>query len=451
MNPLDPNSTADRQSGAPRAAAERPPDAAQLAGEHPADVAAVIESLPPEERAQVLEQLPPEAAADALEEMDEQAAEEVVEDMRPEVAAVAVERMALDDAADLLAELPAEPRADILARLPAQDRARLETLMTYPPESAGGIMSPEVTALPEDLTVTDAVTILRRIADESEQVYYTYVVDLNTRLVGVLSLRDLILAPEGRRLRDIMRRQVVTVPVTMDREEVARLLTKYGYYALPVVDDERRLLGIVTVDDVMDVLQDEATEDIHRMVGAGADERIDSPVPLVLRRRVPWLLINLGTAFLAAFVVGAFEDTLKQLTVLAVLLPIVAGQAGNTGLQSMAVMIRSIATGETRGLALAWVLLREVAIGLGTGLVIGVTCALGAFAWQHDLRLSLVLGGAMVLCMLIATVSGALVPWIMKRLGFDPAQSASIILTTITDVAGFAIFLGLGTLVLLAR
>jgi magnesium transporter len=172
-------------------------------------------------------------------------------------------------------------------------------------------------------------------------------------------------------------------------------------------------------------------------------------VPLVLQRRVPWLLINLATAFLASFVVGAFEKTIRELTVLAVLLPIVAGQAGNTGLQSMAVMIRSIAVGDIRRLALVRVLLREIRIGLGTGAVIGLACAAGCLAWRHDSGLALVIGAAMILCMLIATVSGALVPWCMKRLGFDPAQSAGIILTTITDVTGFGIFLALGTLLLL--
>jgi len=441
----------EHESAADERPAELPPDPAALAQEHPADIAEVIEALPPEEGAHVLAALPPAAAADALEQMDEEDAEEYVEELAPETAASAVGEMALDDAADLLAELPDERRAEILEKLAPEDRAQLEDLMAYPPDSAGGIMSPEVTALSQDLTVPQAIAELRRIADTSEQVYYTYVVDGAKRLVGVLSLRDLLLARETRRLRDIMIPDLVTVPATMDREEVAALLTKYGYYALPVVDAQNRLLGIVTVDDVMDVIEEEATEDMQRMVGAGADEHIESPVLLVLRRRVPWLLINLATAFLASFVVGAFESTLRELTALAVLLPIVAGQAGNSGLQSMAVMIRSIATGETRGLVLAWVLLREVWIGLGTGALIGVTCAVASYLWRHDLGISLVLGAAMVACMLIATVSGALVPWCMKRLGFDPAQSASIILTTITDVTGFGIFLGLGTLLLVTQ
>lgn len=419
-----------------------------LRDEHPADVAEVIEALPVAEGARLLAALPSDAAAYALAQMHARDASEVVEGMPTNVAASTVERMPMDDAADLLAELSETHRERILAGLPDVDREQLQTLMAYAPDTAGGMMSPEVTTLRADLMIPEAIARLREIADHSETVYYTYVVDEAGRLVGVLSLRDLILAPVQRTLRDIMRTDVLTVPPETDREHVAAVLHKYGYYALPVVDDEQRLLGIVTVDDVVDVIREEATEDMHRMVGAGADEHIASPVAVVWRRRIPWLMLNLGTAFLASFVVGAFESTLQQLTVLAVLLPIVAGQAGNTGLQSMAVMIRAIALGETRGRGLFWIAVRELWIGLGAGLVIAVTCAGVAYAWRRDPMLAAVLGLAMILCMSLATISGALVPWLMKRLGFDPAQSASIILTTITDIAGFGIFLTMGTLFL---
>ncbi|MBU0638323.1 MAG: magnesium transporter [Planctomycetota bacterium] len=426
-------------------------DLQALAREHPADVAEAIEGMTAAEGAQVLAALPAEAAADALEQMREEDAEQYVAELAPGSAASAIQEMAPDDAADLLAELPEERREEILAGLDAKDRAQLEKLMAYPSDSAGGIMSPEVTALTEDLTVSEAVNALRRIADESEQLYYTYVVDRDNRLVGVLSLRDLLVGRSTQSIRDIMISNLVSVPADMDREEVAALFAKYGYLALPVVDAGHRLLGIVTVDDVVDVIQDEATEDMHRMVGAGADEHVASPVSFVLRRRVPWLLVNLGTAFLASSVVGLFESTLHQLTALAVLLPIVAGQAGNTGLQSMAVMIRGIATGETRGLRLRRILAREIGIGIGTGVLIGLACALVCLIWRGDPWLAAVLGSAMVACMLMATICGALVPLLMQRLGFDPAQSASIILTTITDVAGFGIFLALGALLLKSR
>lgn len=427
------------------------PQIEALAREHPADLADAIEAMSAPRGAEVLAALPPAAAADALEQMREQDAEPYVLELPPETAASAVHEMAPDDAADLLAELPAETRQRILARVSAEERARLEKLMAYPPESAGGIMSPEVTALPEDLSVPEAVEALRRLADEAEQLYYTYVVDKDNRLVGVLSLRDLLMARSTQRLRDIMITSPISVPADKDREEVAALFAKYGYLALPVVDAENRLLGIVTVDDVVDVIQDEATEDMQRMVGAGADEHLSSPAGFVLRRRVPWLYVNLGTAFLASLVVGLFESTLQRLTALAVLMPVVAGQAGNAGLQSLAVMIRGIATGETRGLRLRRVLLRELRIGLGTGLPIGLSCALVCLLWRGDPWLAIVIGTAMVACMLIATVSGALVPWALRRLGLDPAQSASIILTTVTDVTGFGLFLALGTLLMMSR
>ena len=432
-------------------ARQPPPDVAAFQDEHPADVADAIEILPPEEGAQVLSALTPDAAADALAEMRSAEAGQVVEEMPPHIAASAVERMAPDDAVDLLAELDQPQRDRILSELPAADRRRLTALLTYPPDSAGGIMSPEVTSLSDNLSVGEAIERLRALAAESEQLFYTYVVDDARRLAGVLSLRDLILAPSAQRLRDIMIANVITLRPDMDRELAAAQLAKYGYFALPVVDEENHLLGIVTADDVMDVIQEEATEDMQRMVGAGGDEHIDSPVPFVWRRRVPWLLINLGTAFLAAFVVGAFESTIQKLTVLAVLLPIVAGQAGNTGLQSMAVMIRAIAIGETRARTIGWILLRETWIGLGTGCALALVCGTAVYAWRADFALATTLGVSMFLCMLLATLCGALIPWLMKKLGFDPAQSASIILTTVTDVAGFGIFLALGALLLAGR
>lgn len=427
------------------------PDPQTLVERHPADVAEVIEALPVESAAEVLDTLPPEAAAHALEYLDEGDAGQVVEDMDPARAAAAIAHMSLDDATDLLGRMDPEQRAGILGKLSDDDRNILQALLTYNPESAAGIMSPEVTALPADMSVSDAIAELRRVAHEKEQIYYTYVVDSGRRLLGVLSLRDLILARGEQKLHDIMIRSVVKVPGEMDREEVARLLSKYGYYALPVVDPWDRLLGIVTVDDVVDVIREEATEDVQRMVGAGADERIDSPVGFTLSRRVPWLMVNLGTAFLAASVVGLFEATLERITALAVLMPVVAGQAGNTGAQSMAVVIRGIATGEARLRSMIAILARELCVGVLAGLAIAAAASAAILGWWHDARLALVLGLAMVTCLAIAAVSGALVPLLMKRLGFDPAQSSSIILTTITDVSGLGVFLLLGTWLLLPR
>jgi magnesium transporter len=400
----------------------------------------------------MLETLPPQAAAQALEHLsDDAAVREVVEDMDSARLATAVSYMSLDDATDLLSKLPDERRSEILGRLPECDRSILLSLLRYDPETAAGIMSPEVTALPAQMSVSAAIDELRRVASQSEQIYYTYVVDEGRRLVGVLSLRDLILARGEQTLREIMITNLVAVPSETDREEVAALFAKYGYYALPVVDPWNRLLGIVTIDDVVDVIREEATEDVQRMVGAGADERVDSPVPFALKRRVPWLMINLGTAFVAAAVVGAFEASLQRITALAVLMPVVAGQAGNTGAQSMAVVIRGIATGEARGLGVLAAVSREAVIGLLASLPVALLSIGAVLAYWGDMVLSAVIGLAMVICLIIAASSGALVPMVMKRLGFDPAQSSSIILTTITDVCGLGVFLALGTWLLLPR
>ncbi len=415
---------------------------------HPADVADAIGSLSPEQAAEMLEAMPSDVAAEALGEMDDAAATEMIEGLAPEAAADAIALMEPDDAADILAELPDAQRQEILESLPAADRGELVELLKYPPESAGGIMSTRVTALLAGMSAGQAISALRQLASESEQIYYTYVVDDRNRLVGVLSLRDLLLADEHARLRDIMIKTVKSAPAEMDREEVAALLSKYGYFALPVVDAQNRLLGIVTVDDVVDVIQKEATEDMQRMVGAGGDERIDSPVRFVLKRRTLWLLVNLVTAFMAASVVGAFKGTIESLAILAAMQTIVAGQAGNTGLQSMAVMIRSLATGEIRGIGLRRILLRELWIGTGSGALVGFSAGAVGLVWclttGEQWWVAAVLGCALLASMMIATICGALVPLAMRRLGFDPAQSSSIILTTITDVSGFWIFLTLG-------
>lgn len=433
-------------------------DPVTLADEHPADIADVIETLETAEAAQVLESLPPDAAAHALEEMQEQDAHLVFEDMEEQAASEVLQRMAPDDAVDLLEGLDLEQRNRILEDVPPEQSRELISLMTYPPESAGGVMSPQFVSLSANLTSAEAIEELRRSAEHAEQIYYAYVVDHQHRLVGVLSLRDLILAQAQVYLHEIMITRIVSVPDDADREEAASLLQKYGYYAVPVVGPGKQLVGIITADDVLDIMQAEATEDMQVMVGAGAHERVDSPILEVLQARTPWLLLNLLTAFLAAAVISLFEERLSEFAFLAVLMPIVASQAGNTGAQSMAVVIRGIATDEMRNLGIGFLMTRNAIVGGVTGLITGLFAALLCWVWYGykdgewlDASYALSLGVAMVLCMLIAAVSGAVIPWVMRRLGFDPAQSSSILLTTITDLAGFSIFLALSVWWLTSR
>jgi magnesium transporter len=331
-----------------------------------------------------------------------------------------------------------EPLHDQLVNeMAALEAAETRSLEQYPPDTAGGIMTTNVTALAEDLTVEQAIAELRRISEELEQMFYVYVVDRRRHLVGVLSMRDLILARPARRLNEIMIPNIKSLPATMDQEEVARLFDRYGYMAMPVVDARNRLIGLVTVDDVVDVLQEEATEDVQKMFGAGAEERLSSRWQFSFRMRVWWLVVNLGTAFLAGAVVGAFEDTLKSLTLLAIYMPIVAGMGGNAGAQAMAVSIRGLAVGKVDRNLLRHVILRELIVGLATGVVVGVITAAVALGWHHSPWLGLVVGLALIVNHTLACTSGAAIPFIMKKLGFDPAQSATIFATTVTDVGGF--------------
>jgi magnesium transporter len=258
-------------------------------------------------------------------------------------------------------------------------------------------------------------------------------------------MRDLILARPDKRIAQIMRPNVATVPVTMDQEEVARKMRKYDYLAMPVVNDRNKLVGLITLDDAVDVMSEEATEDVQKMFGAGAEERLTSPWQYSFKKRVWWLLVNLGTAFLAAFVVSCFESTIAKLSILAAYMPIVAGMGGNASAQAMAVAIRGIALGEVDRKLLRQILYRETIVGFLTGVVIGITTGSIAIIFQanHPVALGLVVGAALLINHTLACISGVGVPFVMKYMGFDPAQSATIFATTITDVCGFFALLGL--------
>lgn len=408
------------------------------------DGADVMEKMTTQMSADVAEALDPETAGQILSEMDATLAASVIVDMEVPEASMVLEAMDPDDRVDILEHIPAPLHDQLVNEMAALEAAETRSLEQYPPDTAGGIMTTEVTALSEELTVEQAINELRRMSEVLEQMFYVYVVDQRRHLVGVLSMRDLILARPERTLNQIMITSVTGLPATMDQEEVARLFDKYGYMAMPVVDAKNRLLGIVTVDDVVDVLQEEATEDVQKMFGAGAEERLTSKWQFSFKMRVWWLVVNLATAFLAGAVVGAFEDTLKSLTLLAIYMPIVAGMGGNAGAQAMAVSIRGLAVGKVDRKQLWQVIRKEMLVGVTTGLVVGLITAAVALFWHHhqsgwgpSAALGLVVGLALIVNHTLATTSGASIPFIMKKLGFDPAQSATIFATTVTDVGGF--------------
>ncbi len=434
-----------RQEPKPEPKGERPreypePEVVRLTEE--------LEGRPQGEALARLRELPAELAVEVLEHMDPEDASALLARLRKGEAADFVEEMWPDKAVDVLEELPPSVREEVLSRVEPAEARVIRELIAYPHDTAGGLMSPDVVALPEDLTVEEAIERLRQMADEAETLYYAYVVDEDRQLRGVLSMRDLILSPPKTPIREILRRDVVTVPVDADAEEVARIFDRYHFLALPVVDAEGRLLGIVTFDDVIDAIREEETEDMQRLVGVAPEDKALDPWHESLRRRLPWLLINLVTAFAAAAVVALFEGTIAKVTALAVLMPIIAGQGGNAGSQTVTVVVRGIALGEVRP-GEGWrIVLKEGLLGAIHGLIIGAIVALIAYLWQGDPMLGAVVALAMIFNLIMAGVFGALIPLGLRFLGADPALASTIFLTTVTDICGFFFLLGLGTLLL---
>ncbi|HEX4054899.1 MAG TPA: magnesium transporter [Tepidisphaeraceae bacterium] len=426
----------------------------------PREIADQLKNMGAEESAVALELLPVKVAAAAAQNvgahpageifrrMEPARAAKVISAMTPEIASAVLSAMAPDDRVDLLGYLNRDVHDALLRGLGASQAAEARELEQYPPDTAGGIMTTQVTALLQDFTVEKAIAELRRIHEELGQMYYVYVVDEQRRLVGVLSMRNLILAKPDSSLGQIMIPGVRSVPATMDQEEVARQMRSSRFLALPVVDANQHLCGLITLDDVIDVIQEEATEDVQRMFGAGAEERLNSSWQFSFSKRIWWLQVNLGTAFLAALVVSMFGGIISRLSVLAFFIPVVSSMGSNAGAQAMSVAIRGITHGRTDRKLLHHVLARETIVGLLSGVVIGITTAIIAMIWQfhHGLVLGAVVGAAIILTQTLACVSGAAIPFVMRRLGFDPAQSATIFATTITDVAGFASLLGLATI-----
>lgn len=411
-----------------------------FAASSPAGAARALEGLAPDEAARALQRLPHAAVGPVVERLMPQYAGEILDRLGPDVTRELLRDMQPRHASALLHHLSPERRAEVLAGIPEETSRLLVRLGEYGASTAGGLMDPQVATIPLDATVQHAVGILRKAPRET--LYYLYVSDRDGRLVGVLGLRDLLLAASRDPIEPMVRREIVTVPASAERDDLARLFRERKYLALPVVDEAGRLLGVVKHGQLVEAAREEGFEDMQRMVGAGAEERALSPVGTVVSRRLPWLMVNLATAFVAAAVVGLFEDVVGRIVALAVLLPVVAGQGGNTGAQALAVVMRGIALRELLP-GSAWRLIgKETIAGLINGAAVGLVTALGVLAWYHNVGLAAVIGTAMVVNMGAAGMAGAAIPLVMRALGRDPAQSSSIFLTTVTDVVGFASFLG---------
>lgn len=421
-----------------------------LQKQHPADLAQIFGTLLDTERSAVfalLVERQPKLAMEAISEMGPEPGAHLLTGRSADDIAKLLHELPSDDAAALLDYLPDELSREVLELMRRKESGQVESLLEYGEQTAGRIMNPSVFALNEDLTVGEAITALQGARDV-EMVFYLYVVDARRHLVGVTSLRRLLLVSPETPLKRIMTPDIISVRVDTDQEEVARQVASYNLLAVPVVDEENKLAGVVTVDDVIDVIKDEATEDLLRLAGVSGDERIATPPGEALRKRLPWLGINLVTAFVAASVVALFEGTIQQVTALAVFMPIVAGMGGNAATQTLTVIVRGLALGELSWVNARKALAKESLIGLGNGLALGVVAAGVAWVTKADPILGLLLGAAMVCNMFVAATAGTLVPLGLKALKVDPALASAVFITTFTDVVGFASFLGLATVFL---
>ena len=418
-----------------------------LQKQHPADLAQIFGELQEKERHAVFHVLierNSRLAMEALSELGPEAGAALLSARSAEEIAKLIQEIPSDDAAALIDRLPEELSSAVLNLMRRKESGEVENLLEYAEQTAGRIMNPHVFALSEDMTVGEAITALQSSRDV-EMVFYLYVVDVRRHLVGVVSLRRLLLVSPETPLKRIMTSDPISARVDMDQEEVARLVASYNLLAIPVVEESNKLVGIITVDDVIDVIKDEATEDIYRLAGVSGDERVFTPAAESMRKRFPWLVVNLATAFLAAAVVGIFQDTISAWVALAVFMPIVAGMGGNAATQTLTVIVRGIALGE-----LTWgnsrkALMKEIVVGVGNGLANGLIAAVVAWLMIGDPGLGLLLGFAMVVNLFVAATAGTIIPLGLKALKIDPALASTVFITTFTDVCGFASFLGLAT------
>jgi magnesium transporter len=419
----------------------------ELAEAHAADLSRVIRELPLPERVRVFRLLSPENAGAVLSELDDPTLLEMVQALDEIEVSRILDRMPSDHVVDVVEELPPEQAEKILDLMAEEKSEEVQELLEYREGTAGRLMSPSFVAVNERSTVTQAIDHVRKAATR-DAAFYVYVVDDHEHLVGLIPLHRLLTASPATPVRDIRIPDVESVTVDTDQEEVARKVQHHNLLEMPVVDASNRLLGTIGVDDVLDVIAEEATEDIQRLGGVGGDETVFDPPRAVLPKRLVWRLVNLGTAILAAAVIGLFEESIQTMAALAIFMPIVASMGGIGTTQTATVVIRGIALGDVTPGVLARILSKELRLALLTGLANGLILGVIAWLWRGQALLAAILGVALVLNMLVAAVVGTLVPVALKAFRIDPAIASSVIITTFTDVFGFFSFLGLATLLM---
>jgi magnesium transporter len=412
----------------------------------PADQADLVEGLSDDDQVAIFSHLQPADSADLLEEMEDEDAAALAELLPLASLADILNEMEVDEAADVLGDLSPERAAEALREM--EEPGEVIPLLQYADDTAGGLMTPAIVTLRSEWRALDALEELRRVAPATDSVYYLFVTDEAGLLQGVVGLRDLVVALPETVIEAMMDPNVVSVPVTADQEDCARTLSRYGFLALPVVDEEKRLVGVITADDLIEVAEDEATEDMYRMVGISGEERVFGPLRSSVLKRLPWLAINMVTLFVAITVVSAFEWLIAGMVALATFLPLVSGEGGNAGSQTTTVIVRGMALGEVDVRNGLRALAKELAAAAINGALIGIGTGVAIYLWKREPVIALAAGLAMVLNFLVAAMAGVLVPLGLKLIRVDPALASAAFVTAVTDTLGFLFFLGIATLLI---
>jgi magnesium transporter len=413
---------------------------------HPVDFLEILEKFE-DEFYEIIDKLPNDYLVELINEAEIEDKLEIVNKISEDRKDIVIPDISSDELVDMLEEADEVQKKDILEHLDEDDKDDIKELLEYPSDTAGGIMATEFLAIDEDMTMDETIAFLRKSAPDYETPYYLYVVGKGNILKGVVQLRQIITCDSNVKIKDEMITQVISVDAYTDQEEVANLFEKYGFVAIPVTNKEtNEILGIITFDDIMAIISEEHTEDMYRMAGLDEEEEIDRGIISSVKSRSMWLSINLLTAFLASSVVGFFEGTISQVVALATFMPIVSGMGGNAATQTLTIMIRGIATGELRYENRRKVLKKELTVAIIDGILIGILIITITYMIVRNITFALIAGVALLLNILISAIGGFFVPLILKKLKIDPAIASSVFVTTMTDMAGFGIFLGLATI-----
>ncbi|HDJ85635.1 MAG TPA: magnesium transporter [Chromatiales bacterium] len=415
---------------------------------HPAEIAHLLESMPGAQRRIVWELLDPENEGDVLVHLNEEVRTGLIRGMATHELVAATEGLDTDDLADLLQTLPNAVIQEVLRSMDQQNRQRLEQVLSYPEDSAGGLMNTDTITVRADVTLDVVLRYLRLRGELPEATDSLMVVNRFDRYLGVLPLITLLTRDPDLTVAEVMDRKLKGIPATMPAREVANRFERHDLVSAPVVDEQGRLLGRITIDDVVDVIRDETEHSLLSLTGLSGEEDLFSPVLPATRRRAIWLGVNLATAFLASSVVGLFEHTIHQVVALAVLMPIVASMGGIAGTQTLTVVVRGLALDQLRQANVRWLVIKEISVAVANGVLWALVVGVVVVAWFDDLRLAVIIGAAMIINLLCAAIAGVAIPLIEQRMGIDPALAGAVVLTTVTDVMGFFSFLGLATLFL---